>query len=232
MNIAVITGGSSGLGFEMAHLLNGKKLNVLLVGRSLEKLELAKKKLDSTGFALVDIFACDIGNEFEVKSLCVYMEGKSYEVEYLFNVAGTGMYGKVDEITENMIDRVFSANLKGLILMCKSFVPKMENYKKGSRIVNVLSTAALKGKKMESVYYAAKWGARGFTESLKDEVQSTGIEVMTVYPGGMKTAFWNESTSGYDTQKFMDAEDVAEVIVDLALNRNVYVSEVTINRPK
>jgi len=142
------------------------------------------------------------------------------------------MYGRVEQITGDDIEKIFKANLTGLILVCKTFVNYMNQNVNGSRIINVLSTAALKGKKMESVYYAAKWGARGFTESLKDELHNSKIEVMTVYPGGMKTAFWEDSKSGYDTGKFMDPEDVGRVIADIALNKNVYISEITINRPR
>lgn len=231
MKKTIITGGSSGLGFEIAKQLVESGKEVVLIGRSYEKLDIAKNRFGPL-MASVEIFSCDISNENEVLKFREFIVSKSYIVEYLFNVAGEGFYGPIEKVSQTDIKKVFDANLTGLILMCKTFVPIMDLDPDGGRVVNVLSTAALKGKKMESIYYAAKWGARGFTESLKDEVQDTAIEIMTVYPGGMLTPFWDNSTSGYPTHNFMNAADVAKVIADICLNRNVYISEITIGRPK
>lgn len=232
MNITLITGGSSGLGFEIAAILVKKGTNVLLVSRSTEKLNAAKLKLTGSGSGQVDIFSCDISNENTVNKLFKYITDKQYQVNYLYNAAGIGMYSSIDSITAGDIEKIFNSNLTGLILVCKTFINHLIQNADGSRIINILSTAALKGKKMESVYYAAKWGARGFSESLKDELSDTKTEVISVYPGGMKTAFWDESKSGYNTSNFMNAGDVANIITEIALNKNIYISEITINRPK
>ena len=95
-----------------------------------------------------------------------------------------------------------------------------------------MSTAALSGKTNESLYNAAKWGARGFLEALRSELSDTPIEIINVYPGGMNTQFWNKMYSGYNTESFMDPEDVARNIVRVAMDRKVYVTDMTIQRPK
>ena len=232
MDIAIITGGSSGLGFEIARNLVENNINVLLVSRSKSKLKYAKDQMTAEGNSLVETFSCDIGNENMVKNLYKFVSDRNYHVNYLFNVAGIGLYSSVDEITLGDIQKIFASNLIGLMLICKTFINHFNSNSHNARIVNILSTAALKGKKMESIYYAAKWGARGFTESLKDELQDTNTEIITVYPGGMKTPFWEDSKASYETSDFMDPSEVGKVITDIALNHKVYISELTINRPK
>ncbi|HWQ30441.1 MAG TPA: SDR family NAD(P)-dependent oxidoreductase [Negativicutes bacterium] len=128
---------------------------------------------------------------------------------------------------------ILKSNLIGLMLMTAHGVSHFKAFPAPKqRIVSVLSTAALKGKKNEAVYNASKWGARGFLESVRDEVSNTQIEVINTFPGGMITPFWDNTTSGYAVDTFMKPEDVAKQIVTLALDHNVYVSEVTINRPR
>lgn len=102
----------------------------------------------------------------------------------------------------------------------------------GGTIISILSTAALKGNKSESIYCAAKWGARGFIESLKTEVKGSNIHVVSVFPGGMKTHFWNESCGASpDTTHFMDPLEVAkEIVVAVLEKKSMYVSELIIER--
>ena len=93
-----------------------------------------------------------------------------------------------------------------------------------SPIVNVLSTAALIGKPNETVYCAAKWGARGYSEALRAEAKGTGVRVLSAAPGGMRTPFWRENR-----ETFMEARDVAAAIVDAAF-RPLAVTELVIQR--
>ena len=102
----------------------------------------------------------------------------------------------------------------------------------GGTIVNIMSTAALVGKPNESVYCAAKWGARGFTEAIKTATKGTKIKVIGAYPGGMNTEFWSEDCGArLDTSNFMNPCEVAELIVHTALERKgMCVSDITIDR--
>ena len=102
----------------------------------------------------------------------------------------------------------------------------------GGTIVNIMSTAGLRAKPKETVYCAAKWGARGFTESLKEAVKGTPVNVVGVYPGGMKTEFWSPDCGAVtDSSKFMDPADVADVILHAVRQRpGMAVSDLTIDR--
>ena len=170
--ISVISGGSSGLGFEIAELLikSGKK--VLILGRDSNKLAEASKRLNKSGINnTTEQLTCNIGKEEDIKKAGEYLIKNMLSVEYLFNNAGMGLFTKADTSTSAMIDTVFEANLKGMILLTSEILritPKEEEL----TIVNIMSTSALIGRSEETIYCAAKWGARGYTEALRTELKA------------------------------------------------------------
>jgi short-subunit dehydrogenase len=154
------------------------------------------------------------------------------EVEYLFNNAGKGLFAKASSLTSDMIDDVFEATLKGMILLTSEIL-KITPPEDELTIVNVMSTSALYGRVDETIYCAAKWGARGYTEALRTELQGTRRNIIAVYPGGMKTDFWKTPGHEKDISSFMDPDDVAEKIVDAVLLKDgIIVTDITINRKK
>lgn len=230
----LISGGSSGLGFEIAKRLVLNKESVILTGRNLLKLEKAKGELQSLApQSEILVHALNISNEAEVNQLLTTLNLNNRVVKTLFNVAGTTYFGKLSDITRSEIDQVLESNFIGLVLMTSRVSEYMlEKKALKPRIISILSTAALKGKKNETIYNAAKWGARGFLESVRDELEQTPIELINVFPGGMKTPFWDQSHSGYAVDKFMDPAEVASQIVGAALAEKVLVTDITIGRPK
>ena len=224
-DIAIVTGGGTGLGYALAAELVKEGLEVCIVGRRQEVLEQANAALGAD----VLCAAGDIADEVFVKDLYAGLDAQGKRVRYLFNCAGTGRFGAPEQNTRAMIDEAFDASLIGLILMSSNVLPYMQA---GGTIVNIMSTAALRGKPKETVYCAAKWGARGFTEALKEAVKGTPVNVIGVYPGGMNTDFWSpECGASMDCSKFMDPRDVAEVIVHAVRQRpGMSVSDLTIDR--
>jgi len=232
-NYAIVTGGSSGLGFELSKrlVMNGK--NVIIIGRNEEKLKIAQNKLDEMNSDSVVInYSFDISNEAQVDMFFDDLRDKKIMVNYLYNNAGKGFYGKVENISSKDINEVFNSNLIGLILMTSRFIGLTKNNGTYTRVVNILSTAALVGKKMETVYNSAKWGARGFLESLRDEMKGINIDVIICCPGGMNTEFWTDIESGYAFDTFMDPEWVAEEIVKTTTDERIVVTDIVINRRK
>lgn len=171
-----------------------------------------------------------VADEQFVKS--VYKElSKDYNIKYLINNAGVGRFGPPTENRKKKIDTVLEAVLVGTILNTTYAIPLMQE--QGGKIVNVMSTAALKGNPNESLYCASKWGARGYTESLKAFFKGTNIKVMGVYPGGINTSFWNKNRdccSKEVTDKFMDADKLAKTVFDAITSDGVAVSDITIDR--
>ena len=227
MKNAIVTGGSSGLGFAMAKNLLLENINVVILGRNKMKLDYAKSLLEQEDSkASVQSYQVDVSNESEVESFY----NSITSADYLFNVAGVGVFGDVKEVKKIDIETVLNANLIGLILMTTHFLKSYESV--GGKIVNIMSTAAQVGKKNEAIYCASKWGARGYTEALKATYKGSNIKIHAIYPGGMDTAFWANDVIPRNVSSFMKPDDVARQIVQsVCLSKGLYVSDLIIERP-
>jgi short-subunit dehydrogenase len=229
--ISLISGGASGLGLEIAELLVRSGRNVAILSRNGEKLKRASARLNElvTGNA-AEAIVCNIGSEADVRKIGKFLAEKRMTAEYLFNNAGMGLFAIAETTTSEMIDTVFEANLKGMILLTSEILrltPKDEEL----TIVNIMSTSALTGRAQETVYCAAKFGARGYTEALRSELKGTRRNIIAVYPGGMKTDFWKIAGQDKDLSSFMDPAEVALKIVNAVLvSDRMLVTDITINR--
>ncbi len=230
-NVAIVTGGSSGLGLEITRCLLDRGVNTCIVGRNRTKLDAAVSSLSSsTRKAQLLELECNVGDEKQVRALFEYLTDKQLKVSMIFNAAGVGLFGDPDKIGADMISKVFEANLIGLILMSSHGLRAMSA--SGGIIINVMSTAALVGREKEAVYCAAKWGARGFTEAIKVATKGGPVKVIAVYPGGMKTPFWSDDCGlSLSTSSFMHPHDVAKTIVGPAMEvDSSIVTDITINK--
>lgn len=217
-NLVVITGGNKGLGGELAKLFC-KKYKVLVIVRT--KREELPNVLYRYG---------DISDEKFVKGLYSSL-AETYNIAYLINNAAAGLFGSPETNSLSAINTVFSAGLVGLILNTTYAIPLLKD--KGGKIINILSSAALKGNVNESLYCAAKWGGKGFTESLKATYKGTNIKVVGVYPGGMNTSFWDNNRDYVSEEKsksWMNPADVANVIYNNVTNNKLCVADIVIER--
>lgn len=229
--VSIISGGSSGLGLEIAVLLVRAGKHVIILGRNKERLANALTRIGKEqGEGTAEGYSCNIGIEREVRNLGTFMTENDFITEYLFNNAGRGLFTKADTSTSELIDAIFEPNLKGLILLTSEILritPKEEELS----IINIMSTSALLGRAEETIYCAAKWGARGYTEALRTELKGTKRNIFAIYPGGMKTGFWDVTDHSRDVSGYMDPADVAEKIVPaILLKNNLAVTDITINR--
>jgi len=231
--ISIISGGTSGLGLEIAGLLIKLEKNVLILGRNSEKLAIASSRLNQASRSShVELMKCNIGNEEEVRKVGEFLTRNSLSVDYLFNNAGVGFFTKAHTSTSAIIDSVFEANLKGMILLTSEIL-RLTPEKEELTIVNIMSTSALFGRAEETIYCAAKWGARGYTEALRTELKGTKRNIIAVYPGGMRTDFWKVPGQNRDISSFMDPAEVAEKIVNAVIvTDKMFVTDITINRKK
>jgi short-subunit dehydrogenase len=231
--ISVISGGTAGLGLEIASLLIKSGKNVLILGRNGNKLAEASSRLKKTSKNFFpESMICNIGKEEDIKKVGEFLVTNSFEVEYLFNNAGMGLFTKAHNSTSALIDTVFEANLKGMILLTSEIL-RLTPEEQELTIVNIMSTSALLGRAEETIYCAAKWGARGYTEALRTELKGTKRNIIAVYPGGMKTDFWSIPGQNRDISTFMDPAEVAEKIVNAVIvTDKMFVTDITINRKK
>lgn len=231
--ICIVSGGSGGLGLAIAELLVKTGKEVLILGRNNEKLVKAAKKISRLSKnARISTMVCNVGNETEVRNMGKFLEKHQIVAEYLFNNAGKGHFASALTATSDVIDDIFEASLKGLILLTSEIL-KITPEKEELTIVNIMSTSALLGRDQETIYCAAKWGARGYTEALRTELKGKKRNIIAVYPGGMKTGFYKAAGVARDLTGFMDPHKVAVKIVNAVLPADkLVVTDITISRKK
>ncbi|MED4206553.1 SDR family oxidoreductase [Neobacillus mesonae] len=211
MKTIIVTGGGTGLGKELALLFAQKGYHLLLTGRNTNTLTAAKLEIEEKG-GRADILTLDIRSSEEISKKTNEITDK-YSVYGLINNAGVGHFGPFQEISEQEIREMLETNVLGTILMTKAVLPLLEKQGEG-RVMNIISTAGLRGKVHEAGYCASKFAVRGFTESLQKEYADSNIQFNAVYMGGMDTPFWAESDYVKDPSRLMSAKEVAEIIIE------------------
>ncbi|TYR79230.1 SDR family oxidoreductase [Priestia megaterium] len=209
MKTVLITGGATGLGKELAKLYAQNDYQVILVGRNLDSLKQTKEEL---GAKIVHAVSIDIQNYEEVTKKMQELL-TVYSVDILINNAGVGHFGPLSDYSKKMIDDVIDTNVKGTIYMTQACISHLQTRPQG-KIINIISTAGLRGKKNESIYVASKFAMRGFTESLKVEYQETNLSIIAAYMGGMDTPFWSQNNHIKDKSRLTPPLHIAQVIYD------------------
>ena len=225
-DIIIITGGASGLGFEVVKQSLTKGLMVCNIDKNTEKMN----ELDIAFKENYKGFIGDISNE-EFMTNTINEIKNMGNIKILINNAGEPSFKLPTEYTKEDIEKCFKG-LQGMIIASTQVLKAKEE--KNLKIVNIMSSAALRGNKQESVYCASKWGERGYTESLKVAYKGTSVKIIGVYPGGINTEFYKNSRDYVTVEKsnsFMKAEDVAKTIIDNVMNdTNLTVADIMIER--
>ncbi|MHC0039102.1 SDR family NAD(P)-dependent oxidoreductase [Pseudoneobacillus sp. C159] len=211
MNSILITGAGSGLGKELALLFSQNNYHLLLVGRSKEKLEKVKAEIEQQGGS-ADVISTDI-RSFDELVMKFKRLTEHYSIEGVVNNAGVGHFGPLLKMDEREIVDMIETNLLGTIFVTKAILPILVEQSSGF-VMNIISTAGLRGKVNEAAYVASKFGVRGFTQSLQKEYDDSNIRFMAVYMGGMDTPFWENSDHIKDSSRLRSAREVAEIIME------------------
>ncbi|MBM7072559.1 SDR family NAD(P)-dependent oxidoreductase [Shewanella sp. 202IG2-18] len=225
MSYIIIVGATGGLGQAITKELLTQKKKMLLLGRQSKKLiELQKLSAE-----YIDVQCIDVSDNLILEHFLDELMVANGAPTMLINCAGSGLFGQLTDLNSKEIESTLSNNLLSVINPCKTLFEPMK--RAGGTMVNIMSTAALKGKAGESIYCAAKWGVRGFTESLREEAKGSKLRIVSVYPAGMNTPFWDHSDVDYPTDTFMSAEEAADMIVNaLPQAEKGYISEITLAR--
>ncbi|HUL52022.1 MAG TPA: SDR family oxidoreductase [Opitutaceae bacterium] len=212
-SIAVVTGAARGIGLALARALCAAGARVILSDVNRGALEAALRGLPSP---LARGLPADVTSARDLSALAAQAESAFGPINLWINNAGLARHRPILDYTDAEIDLMLAVNLKGVILGSQAALRIMAPRRRG-HIVNILSTAALRGIPTETVYCAAKWGARGFTQGLREEAAPHGIRVTAVLPGGVDTPFWAEATRdrAVPVEKFLQAEAVADAVLAL-----------------
>ncbi len=215
-----------GLGLELVKQFIKKKYFVCNIDKDLEKM----KALDNTYKDNYKGFIGDISDSLFVKNIINEISNLG-TIKILINNAGEPSFKLPTKYEKDDIDKCFKG-LQGMILFSTETLKVKEE--KDLKIVNIMSSAALRGNKQESVYCATKWGERGYTESLKVAYKGTSVKVIGVYPGGINTNFYKNSRDYVSEEKqsaFMNPCDVAKTIIENVTNEsNLTVADIIIER--
>lgn len=208
--VAVVTGAARGIGLALCEELARAGMLVCMADVDTESLPAAAEMVGMDGLLPLH---CDVSRQGEVRDLAEQVETRLGPIAVWVNNAGLARHRWIPDYTEEEIDLMLDVNLKGTILGSQEALRRMLTRKRG-HIVNVISTASLRGIPSETVYCAAKWGVRGFTQGLQEEAAAHGVRVTAVLPGGVDTGFWDDASERKaPVEKFLSSRQVADAIL-------------------
>jgi short-subunit dehydrogenase len=216
----LITGASSGIGYEMAKQLASKKHNLILVARSQDKLEILQKELKHQFRIEVHYLHYDLSESGAAQDLYDEIKEKNYFVTGLINNAGFGEYGNFVEMSLKRDEEMIAVNITTLVGLTKLFGADMVKAGSG-RIMNVASLLSFLPFPYYSVYSATKSFVLAFTETVAAEMQRTGVTVTALCPGTVETPFHTDAmrkTNANSANKPMPVDVVANAGVELFLH--------------
>lgn len=209
----IITGGNSGIGYATAKALKAVGAQVVIAGKNQEKIDSATSELGVLGFK------ADMTNTSEIKSLFQYAIAEMGTVNVLINNAGMGRFAPLVETSVEDFTAQWEVNTRGLFLAGKEAAKHFVENKYGN-IINIGSSAAVKGFAGGSSYVASKFAVSGLTECWRAELRPHNVRVMQVNPSEVVTDFGKKA--GYenkDSEHKLKSSEIAHVIVSmLAMN--------------
>jgi NAD(P)-dependent dehydrogenase (short-subunit alcohol dehydrogenase family) len=231
--VAIVTGGSQGIGLAAVGALAARGMHVAAVARDGERLEGALATLELPLRDRVAAVTADVSRDADVAAAVSAVAARFGRIDVLVNSAGVSMNARrrlVDTTTPEW-ERLITTNLTGTYLMCRSVLPHLVAGG-GGYIINVLSTAAFRANAGVSLYAASKFGARALTEALVEEYRHSGVRITSVSPGPVDTTIWEhklEPPSAEERARMLRPNDIADIFGWL-LDRPpwVHISDITV----
>jgi len=225
---ALITGAGKGIGRAIARALAAEGVHVGIVARTKKDLQNLADELQSAGHKC-SMATADVSDIQSVNTAVDTLLNKIGNIDILINNAGIGKFGKFLELDPASWEEQIKVNLFGVYYVTRAVLPQMIERQTGD-IINISSTAGLKGSALTSAYSASKFGIMGLTESLMQEVRKHNIRVTAMTPSTVVTDLAIRSNLiNNNEEKLMHPEDLAELIVaQLKLNRRVFVKEASV----
>jgi 3-oxoacyl-[acyl-carrier protein] reductase len=215
----LITGASRGIGKATAIRLAQPGRTLLLHGRDKAALEQTASLVKSKGGSAVTLIY-DLSIPKQVESMITEIGSEPLDV--LINNAGIGIVKPAFEHSLEEWQRTIAVNITAPFLLMKGLIPKMA---KGSSVVNILSIAAKNVFPNWSSYCMSKFALDGFTRSIREELRSSGIRVINIYPGSTNTDIWNNIPGNWPREQMIHPEDIAEAIASALIHRHDVVVE-------
>lgn len=211
--IAIVTGGTKGIGRGIAEALLREGVHVCISARHQDEIDAAVKQLNAQADGRAIGHVCDVRQYNQVKALVAHTVKELGGVDILINSAGIGIFETVEQTSPEDFRAVMETNLFGVFYCCHQAIPHMKQ-RGGGYIINISSLAGANPHPRMAAYNASKFSLNGFSEALMQEVRHDNIKVSYVMPGSVNTEFGGDSPSDEKSWQLTPA-DIAQVVVDL-----------------
>lgn len=206
--IALVTGGSRGIGWHIAKALHDAGLRVGITGRNAEILETAARQIGER----CRPFVCDQRDPAAIQAMAKTVLAEMGTPDVLVNNAGVYRGGMVQSLSLDRWNEIIETNLTGVFLTTQAFLPAMIAQERG----DIIMIGSMSGKKSDpgtSAYNASKFGLQGFAQALTYEVRKNNIRVMVLNPSSVNTSL--EPGEEYGPGLYLHAADIAQTVVHL-----------------
>ena len=210
--VAIVTGGSRGIGFAIASALVAQGAQVTITGVDESRLSDARRQIEAAGPGSVEALRADVRRYDEVERTVAATVSRFGGLDFLINNAGVGLFADVAAMAPDDWSRVIDTNLTGVFYACHAAIPHLRR-RGGGFIINISSLAGKSAFAGGAAYCASKSALNAFSEALMQEVRYDDIRVSYVMPGSVATGFSGDETRGADWK--ISAAEVAEVVLNL-----------------
>lgn len=213
--VAVVTGSSTGIGFETCLVLAKNGYLTYATMRDLKKSERIERIAHDKNLQ-IKIIEMDVNKDDSVKNAIEKIIDENGQIDILVNNAGYGLFGALEDLSVSEIKNQFETNVFGIIRVTQNVLPIMRRQTNGV-IVNISSIAGLVGIPSQSVYVSTKFAVEGLSESLSFELEPFGIKIILIEPGEINTKFAQSlivPINRYNIEKNKDQIDQDEVNID------------------
>ena len=209
----LITGATSGIGYELAKLFVKDGYNLIIVSRNQDELDIKATEFRESGVDVITI-AKDLFNRNEAFALCDEIKTAGITIDILVNDAGQGLYGEFKDTDIQRELDIVELNISSLLIITKFFLKEMTERNSG-KILNLASIASKVPGPWQSVYHGTKAFVLSFTEAIREEVKDFDITITALMPGATDTDFFNKagmlnSKAVQDKSALSDPADVAK----------------------
>lgn len=219
-HVSIITGGSIGIGRAAALKLAQYGANVVIVGRTRDRIEQAVQTLQAEvkGCSVMGLVG-DISQAEDMAEMASQTLARYGRIDSLIAAAGIlrakgGAISTLQQMTVTEWDEIVNINLKGVFLSNRAVLPAMIQQRSG-QIINISSTSGRRGYAFDAAYCASKFGVIGLSESLAEEVRSYGVRVQVLLPGAIETPIWQQNGPIPRPENLVPVEQVASLILYL-----------------